>query len=36
MLQHGLVDQIVERKDMRGTLGTLLKYMTPCGRTKAA
>lgn len=26
MLKHGLVDQIVARKDMRGTLGKLLKY----------
>ncbi len=26
MLQHGLVDQIVHRKDMRATLGKLLKY----------
>jgi acetyl-CoA carboxylase carboxyl transferase subunit beta len=28
MLQHGLVDQIVARKDMRPTLGKLLKYTT--------
>jgi acetyl-CoA carboxylase carboxyl transferase subunit beta len=28
MLKHGLVDQIVDRKDMRSTLGKLLKYMT--------
>jgi acetyl-CoA carboxylase carboxyl transferase subunit beta len=26
MLKHGLVDQIVARKEMRGTLGKLLKY----------
>jgi acetyl-CoA carboxylase carboxyl transferase subunit beta len=26
MLKHGLVDQIVARKDMRPTLGKLLKY----------
>ena len=26
MLKHGLVDQIVARKDMRATLGKLLKY----------
>jgi acetyl-CoA carboxylase carboxyl transferase subunit beta len=26
MLKHGLVDQIVARKDMRSTLGKLLKY----------
>jgi acetyl-CoA carboxylase carboxyl transferase subunit beta len=28
MLKHGLVDQIVDRKEMRSTLGKLLKYMT--------
>jgi acetyl-CoA carboxylase carboxyl transferase subunit beta len=28
MLKHGLVDQIVDRKEMRATLGKLLKYMT--------
>lgn len=28
MLQHGLVDQIVARKDMRPTLGKLLRYTT--------
>lgn len=28
MLQHGLVDQIVARKDMRATLGNLLRYTT--------
>ncbi len=33
MKQHGLVDMIVERKDMRGTLGGLLKYVS---RAKAA
>jgi acetyl-CoA carboxylase carboxyl transferase subunit beta len=27
MMQHGLVDLIVQRKDMRSTLGGLLKYM---------
>jgi acetyl-CoA carboxylase carboxyl transferase subunit beta len=27
MMQHGLVDMIVERKDMRGTLGKVLRYM---------
>ena len=36
MLLHGLVDQIVERKDMRSTLASLLKYMTSCkGQPKA-
>ncbi|MCB1224888.1 MAG: acetyl-CoA carboxylase carboxyltransferase subunit beta [Verrucomicrobiales bacterium] len=29
MLQHGLVDRIVERKEMRAQLATLLKYMNP-------
>lgn len=28
MLQHGLVDMIVERKDMRATLARVLRYMT--------
>jgi acetyl-CoA carboxylase carboxyl transferase subunit beta len=28
MMQHGLVDMIVERKDMRTTLARLLRYMT--------
>ncbi|MBL9183869.1 MAG: acetyl-CoA carboxylase carboxyltransferase subunit beta [Verrucomicrobiaceae bacterium] len=28
MLQHGLVDMIVERKDMRPTLAKVLRYMT--------
>jgi acetyl-CoA carboxylase carboxyl transferase subunit beta len=28
MLQHGLVDMIVERKDMRATLAKVLRYMT--------
>jgi acetyl-CoA carboxylase carboxyl transferase subunit beta len=28
MLQHGLVDQIVERKEMRAVLGRLLRYTT--------
>ena len=27
MLQHGLVDMIVERKDMRATLAKVLRYM---------
>jgi acetyl-CoA carboxylase carboxyl transferase subunit beta len=27
MMQHGLVDMIVERKDMRATLGRVLRYM---------
>jgi len=27
MLQHGLVDRIVERKDLRATLGKLLHYV---------
>ena len=29
MLQHGLVDRIVERKDLRGELLSLLHYMMP-------
>jgi len=29
MVEHGLVDKIVARKDMRDTLGTLLGYMLP-------
>ncbi|MEZ5326160.1 MAG: hypothetical protein R3F19_14005 [Verrucomicrobiales bacterium] len=29
MLQHGLVDRIVERRDMRGELVDLLHYMMP-------
>lgn len=29
MVEHGLVDQIVPRKDMRDTLGRLLGYMLP-------
>lgn len=29
MLDHGLIDRIVERKDMRDTLGSLLGYMMP-------
>ncbi|MGK0186736.1 MAG: acetyl-CoA carboxylase carboxyl transferase subunit beta [Verrucomicrobiales bacterium] len=29
MLQHGLVDRIVERKDLRDGLGALLSYMMP-------
>ena len=29
MLDHGLVDRIVERKDMRQTLASLLGYMMP-------
>ncbi len=29
MLEHGLVDRIVERKDMRTTLASLLGYMMP-------
>ena len=29
MVEHGLVDQIVARKDMRDTLGNLLNYMLP-------
>ena len=33
-LDHGLVDLIVDRKDMRSTLGNLLKYMTN-GQTAA-
>jgi len=28
MMQHGLVDMIVDRKDMRATLAKLLRYMT--------
>jgi acetyl-CoA carboxylase carboxyl transferase subunit beta len=28
MMQHGLVDMIVDRKDMRTTLARLLRYMT--------
>jgi acetyl-CoA carboxylase carboxyl transferase subunit beta len=28
MMQHGLVDMIVERKDMRATLAKVLRYMT--------
>lgn len=28
MMQHGLVDMIVDRKDMRATLARLLRYMT--------
>lgn len=27
MMQHGLVDMIVDRKEMRGTLGKVLRYM---------
>ena len=27
MMEHGLVDMIVHRKDMRGTLGKLLGFM---------
>ncbi len=27
MMQHGLVDMIVERKDMRATLGRVLRYL---------
>jgi acetyl-CoA carboxylase beta subunit len=27
MMQHGLVDMIVERKDMRATLARVLRYM---------
>jgi len=26
-MQHGLVDMIVERKDMRATLAKVLRYM---------
>jgi acetyl-CoA carboxylase carboxyl transferase subunit beta len=29
MLDHGLVDRIVERKDMRDNLGSLLGYLMP-------
>lgn len=29
MMQHGLVDMIVARKDMRSTLASVLKYMGP-------
>ncbi len=29
MLEHGLVDRIVERKEMKATIGTLLDYMMP-------
>jgi len=29
MMQHGLVDMIIQRKDMRSTLAGLLKYMVP-------
>jgi acetyl-CoA carboxylase carboxyl transferase subunit beta len=28
MMQHGLVDMIVDRKDMRTMLAKLLRYMT--------
>jgi acetyl-CoA carboxylase beta subunit len=28
MKQHGLVDMIVERKDMRTKLASVLRYMT--------
>ena len=28
MMQHGLVDMIVERKEMRPTLARVLRYMT--------
>lgn len=31
MMKHGLVDLIVERKDMRSTLAGLLKYVSPQG-----
>ena len=31
MMKHGLVDLIVERKDMRPTLAGLLKYVSPQG-----
>ena len=29
MMEHGLVDDIVARKDLRGKLGKLLAYMLP-------
>jgi acetyl-CoA carboxylase carboxyl transferase subunit beta len=29
MMQHGLVDMIVDRKDMRATLARVLRYMSP-------
>lgn len=32
MMKHGLVDMIVERKDMRATLASLLAYVSPQGR----
>lgn len=32
MMKHGLVDMIVERKDMRATLASLLAYISPQGR----
>lgn len=32
MMKHGLVDLIVERKDMRATLTSLLRYVSPQGR----
>ena len=36
MMQHGLVDVIVARKDMRPTLARLISYMSPGGPAKAA
>jgi acetyl-CoA carboxylase carboxyl transferase subunit beta len=32
LLEHGMVDLIVERKDLRRTLGSLLKMLTPDGQ----
>jgi len=34
LLQHGMVDLIVERKDLRHTLASLLKMLAPDGQQK--
>jgi acetyl-CoA carboxylase carboxyl transferase subunit beta len=36
MMQHGLVDMIVDRKDMRDRLSRLLRFMLPRSRSGAA
>ena len=33
--EHGLIDQIVHRKQLRSTLISLLKYLTPSGPQKS-
>jgi acetyl-CoA carboxylase carboxyl transferase subunit beta len=34
--EHGLVDMIVHRKKMRGTLSSLLTYLAPAPLSKSA